>query len=55
MTLEQMKAMKLHEHINIDKWSSVLRVPNGWLYCFEEHSVFVPEVLPIIQHVEPRK
>ncbi len=43
MTLEQMKAMKLHEVQNIDSERSVLRVPNGWVYTQYSHTTYTTD------------
>lgn len=31
-TLSEMKAMKLHEHVALTEFVSVMRVPGGWVY-----------------------
>jgi len=43
--------LKLHETTHLDTWSSVLRVPGGWIYQFTcppdegtDFGVFVPYV-----------
>lgn len=64
MTLEEMKAMKLHETDRIpgDDAVYIRRIPNGWMYEYYDFdgdgklitAVPVYEVLPIIQHIEPR-
>lgn len=58
ITLEELKAMQLHEKKSIDLYNSVMRVPGGWIYTFTfassenrdmevfQNNVFVPEPNP---------
>ena len=48
---EQLRKLELHETFHIDKWVSVLRVVDGWIYEFtippdegNDFGVFVPEI-----------
>jgi len=50
ITKENLFAMKLHETLHLNDWTSVLRVFGGWIYIFvppdegSDFGVFVPEV-----------
>jgi hypothetical protein len=43
MTLEELLKMPLHEIIELDYTTKVLRVVDGWVYLFNSSSCFVPE------------
>lgn len=59
ITIEELKAMQLHEKKSINMYDSVMRVPGGWIYTLTfassenrdmevfQNNVFVPE--PISQ------
>ena len=58
MTEKELKDMKLHDELFINDWG-ILRVPKRWIYTLAQDgeprsSQFVPEIIVIQEHVEPR-
>lgn len=58
MNLQDLQRLELHEEINIDYSTKVMRVPGGWIYKFYEYdfnkdvvflstTTFVPEAINI--------
>lgn len=48
LTKEDLFNMKLHEQVNLNSWTSISRVPCGWIYQFSvnegtDYGVFVPD------------
>ena len=56
ITEDDLKEMYTHESLQLDKFTSVLRVPNGWIYKLPKGgNVFVPEMVVTQEYVLPRK
>ena len=43
ITLKQLLDMDLHEHMNLNPYDIMVRVPGGWIYTVQKMPIFVPE------------